>query len=280
MSIPSIFSLVILISGILMVECDRGIMEIIMANAPGGMMARWLIPISIVLPAVLGWLRWYAQFRLGAFDTPVGLSIFAASNIIITVVLLWVSANLLNRADISREHMRFMASHDVLTSLLNRKGIMEVLEREISLCKRDGEPLSVLLADVDHFKSVNDTLGHQTGDDVLREIAERLRNAVREDDYVGRLGGEEFLLVLPGCDLETAVSRAEYLRQQIADGPVHAGDYYRNVTVSLGAASISDNSQGESSEVLISQADEALYSAKQGGRNQVRASISVLPTAI
>lgn len=280
MSIPSILALVILIAGILMVECDRGIMEIIMANAPGGMMARWLIPISIVLPALLGWLRWYAQFRLGAFDTAVGLSIFAASNIIITVVLLWVGANLLNRADISREHMRFMASHDVLTSLLNRKGIMEVLEREMSRCKRNGVPLSVLLADVDHFKNVNDTLGHQVGDVVLQEIAERLRKAVREDDYVGRLGGEEFLLVLPGCDLDVAVSRAEYLRQQIADGPVHAGDCFQNVTVSLGAASISDNSQGMSSEILISHADEALYGAKQGGRNQVRASVSVLSAAI
>lgn len=280
MAIHSIITFLILIAGILTMECDRGIMEIIMANAPGGMMARWLIPISIVLPALLGWLRWYAQFRLGAFDTVVGLSIFASSNIIITVVLLWVGANLLNRADISREHMRFIASHDVLTSLLNRKGIMEVLEREMSHCKRNGAPLSVLLADVDHFKSINDTLGHQAGDDVLREISARLRNSVREDDYVGRLGGEEFLLVLPGCDLDAAVTRAEQLRRQIAEGPMHAGDRFCSVTLSLGAAAVTDTLHADSSEMLIHQADEALYGAKQGGRNQVRANVSLYSAAI
>src|ERR1700676_2706913 len=108
--------------------------------------------------------------------------------------------------------MRFKATHDPLTSLFNRGVIMDLLSRELSRTHREDGCTTILLGDVDRFKNVNDTLGHVTGDEVLREIARRLLASVRSYDFVGRYGGEEFLMVLNNCDPTQAVSRAEQVR--------------------------------------------------------------------
>ena len=167
----------------------------------------------------------------------------------------------------ARETMRRAAMYDGLTELYNRREIVESLRRELARSRRDKKPISVIMADIDHFKAVNDELGHQAGDDVLREVSHRLRAGLRAYDFVGRYGGEEFLLVLPGCELISAFTRADQLRASVSGKPITAGNTRRTVTLSMGIAV----STGEpvSIETLIHRADVGLYQAKVKGRNRV-----------
>jgi diguanylate cyclase (GGDEF)-like protein len=168
----------------------------------------------------------------------------------------------------AREAMRHAATHDSLTELLNRGEILEMLERELERARRERKPVSVILADIDHFKQVNDTLGHLFGDRALREIARRLRSSLRAYDWIGRYGGEEFLLVLPGCDLENAIARGNELRKLVAEIPVAAFDTEKEITVSMGVA-VSECIGKDEVEALLSCADAGLYAAKSNGRNRV-----------
>jgi diguanylate cyclase (GGDEF)-like protein len=126
--------------------------------------------------------------------------------------------------------------------------------------------VGVILADIDHFKSVNDSCGHPFGDEALKEIARRFRAKLRVYDAVGRYGGEEFLLILPGCDAMTTIIRADELREHVAKKPVVSAKTGRIITVSMGVVS---SEQGGTPEALLSQADCGLYRAKQKGRNRV-----------
>ncbi len=134
----------------------------------------------------------------------------------------------------ARESMRFKATHDDLTALLNRGAILDLLSRELSRTLRENGCTVVLLVDLDHFKQVNDTYGHLVGDEVLREVARRLLASVRSYDFVGRYGGEEFLVVLNNCEAERAMERAEELRQAIAQSPVRTAVAPIRVTMSAG----------------------------------------------
>src|ERR1700683_1638487 len=120
----------------------------------------------------------------------------------------------------ARETMRFKATHDPLTALFNRGVIMDLLSRELARTRRENGCTIIMLGDLDHFKNVNDTYGHVVGDEVLREIARRLLASVRSYDFVGRYGGEEFLVVLNNCDSAQAVARAQEIRNAIANQPV------------------------------------------------------------
>jgi two-component system cell cycle response regulator len=168
----------------------------------------------------------------------------------------------------ARENMRFKASHDALTSLFNRGVIMELLGREISRSRRERVPTAILLCDVDHFKSVNDTHGHLIGDEVLREAATRLLLSVRSYDYVGRYGGEEFLIILNNCDPVSAPRRAEEIRRSLSDTPVHTSVGPLLVTMSMGVHQTA-NWGVQSVEELLHQVDGAMYAAKAAGRNRL-----------
>ena len=168
----------------------------------------------------------------------------------------------------ARESMRHAATHDSLTGLLNRAEIFRKLERELERARREQRPLAVILGDLDHFKKVNDTHGHPFGDEVLREIAERMRSKLRIYDGVGRYGGEEFLLVLPACDLDAAIERANHLREMIAATPIKSGDEEASISISMGVA-VSGCEGVKESEALLQRADRALYAAKENGRNRV-----------
>jgi diguanylate cyclase (GGDEF)-like protein len=165
----------------------------------------------------------------------------------------------------AREALREQATHDGLTGLLNRTGILEKLDDELSRATRTGTPVSVLMADLDLFKSINDTCGHLVGDAVLREAARRLKTAARRYDCVGRYGGEEFLIVLPGCNAADAAIQAERMREAIGMAPFLAPSQSIVVTTSLGVACSSLSGP----EALVREADEALYMAKANGRNRV-----------
>jgi diguanylate cyclase (GGDEF)-like protein len=166
----------------------------------------------------------------------------------------------------ARESMRIAATHDSLTGLMNRGEVMDFLTRELARSKRDCKPVGIILADIDHFKSVNDSCGHLFGDEALKEIARRFRSKLRVYDAVGRYGGEEFLLILPGCDAMTTIIRADELRGHVASKPVVSAKTGRVITVSMGVVS---SEQGGTAEALLSQADCGLYRAKQKGRNRV-----------
>ncbi len=168
----------------------------------------------------------------------------------------------------AREALRDQATRDALTRLWNRGSILAALQRELARGAREGRPLSLAMMDLDHFKAVNDTYGHLAGDEVLREAARRMMGAVRPYDGVGRYGGEEFLVLLPGCDEGSAMEQAERLRQLMCGAPVAIGDLLHTMTASFGVTCVVPG-PSTSSEQLIDKADQALYRAKSRGRNRV-----------
>ncbi|MEG0820629.1 MAG: diguanylate cyclase [Burkholderiaceae bacterium] len=167
-----------------------------------------------------------------------------------------------------REDLREQAMRDPLTGLINRRYMHESFARELARCERRELPLAVLMIDVDHFKRFNDEFGHAAGDRVLRRVAEVLGSAVRREDVVSRYGGEEFLLVLPETDLETARLRAEQARVAVECLQPEAGeDWCGPLSISIGIGVFPCD--GSTAEGLIRVADAALYGAKRGGRNRV-----------
>jgi diguanylate cyclase (GGDEF)-like protein len=165
----------------------------------------------------------------------------------------------------AREQMRHFAEHDDLTGLWNHRIIVERLRIEMQRSLREKIPLSVILLDLDHFKQINDTLGHPAGDLVLKELGAILLRAVRSYDWVGRYGGEEFLLILPGSNFSSARLRAEQLRVAVQSARVVSGEQPIHMSASLGVASGFPSDY----EALIKAADAALYTAKSSGRNCV-----------
>jgi diguanylate cyclase (GGDEF)-like protein len=163
--------------------------------------------------------------------------------------------------------LRDRANKDILTLLPNRPAICEILQQELSRCHRDRRTVGVILLDLDHFKRINDTYGHFAGDAVLKETANRLRGNMRPYDRIGRYGGEEFLVVLPNCDLEQAAQQAERMREKLEQQPMYVDGAELQVTASFGVT-ISDGS-GRSPDYFIRVADGALYQAKHAGRNRV-----------
>jgi len=154
---------------------------------------------------------------------------------------------------------------DELTALPNRRAILERLAIERARCERTGGPLALALADIDDFKRCNDEWGHECGDQVLRAVADTLRGAVRATDAVGRLGGEEFLLVLPDTDLDGAALAAEKARAAVEAATIHGGDHEVRVTVTLGVCA----AQHETAEATLRKADQAMYLGKRNGKNRV-----------
>jgi two-component system, cell cycle response regulator len=166
--------------------------------------------------------------------------------------------------------LQFEAAHDRLTAIWNRGAILDLLDREMDRSRRSQDSLGIIMADVDFFKKVNDTHGHLVGDAVLQEVGSRLASALRRYDSVGRYGGEEFLIIVPGCDALNLVVTAERLRRRIADQPIDTSAGPLPVTISLGlAAAQAKQSRLIDREAFLRDADEALYAAKAQGRNRV-----------
>lgn len=168
----------------------------------------------------------------------------------------------------AREILRAKAAHDSLTGLLNHEEILGVLDRELARSERDGICVSIIMADIDHFKKINDTYGHLAGDAVLRLTAREMHSMMRAYDSIGRYGGEEFLVILPECCLECAAAFAERLRKRISSEKMDTTEGLISVTISLGVAA-SNREKGEDGQTLVRAADAALYKAKESGRNRV-----------
>jgi len=159
-----------------------------------------------------------------------------------------------------------IANTDVLTFLPNRRKIIVDLQEEVIRSNRYDTPLSISLLDLDHFKNINDTYGHTTGDEALRSVAARLREQIRHPDTIGRYGGEEFLIVLPNSQIKAAGEQAERLCQTIRTLQIEANEHSFNVTISIGVAQYKIGQ--ENWEQFLHRADEALYRAKDQGRDQ------------
>jgi diguanylate cyclase (GGDEF)-like protein len=167
----------------------------------------------------------------------------------------------------TQDELRHQASHDRLTGLWNRGRILDQLARELLRARREEAPLSVLVADIDHFKRINDTYGHAAGDAVLQEVSRRMLAALRGSDMLGRYGGEEFLIVLPRADVAGGCDVAERLRSVVEAQPFtdDGGDYRVTVSIGVGCSAAS----GFEATTLVRDADQALYRAKALGRNRV-----------
>jgi len=172
----------------------------------------------------------------------------------------------------AQESLRFHAEHDALTGVLNRRAIRDVLRKELARCRRDKNTVGIILADLDHFKKINDHHGHAAGDTVLVTAVQRISSMLRSYDSLGRYGGEEFLLIAPGCDLALAQKLAERIRSAISDEAIDLGDDAANVSVSLG---VTLGTADSDPEFLVALADTALYRAKHNGRNRVEVGLEL-----
>jgi two-component system, cell cycle response regulator len=167
----------------------------------------------------------------------------------------------------AEDELRRLATTDPLTSVANRREFMEAAERELARVRRYGRPLALLMLDVDHFKSINDAYGHAAGDDVLVTLAAETRECLRECDVIGRLGGEEFAVILPETPLVEALEVAERLRRRLQGLSIRCGPHNINFTVSIGVGACAASDM--SIEAPLTRADHALYTAKREGRNRV-----------
>ncbi len=168
----------------------------------------------------------------------------------------------------TEEALRFQATHDDLTGVLNRRAILERLKAEMARTLREGGSIALIMLDIDNFKNINDRFGHQVGDSALCEVANRIMDSIRPYDSAGRYGGEEFLVVVPGADLESACAVADRLRRKFENEPIPIGKNAFPMTVSLGVSS-SRNLRPKDVDTFIQAADQALYAAKRSGRNRV-----------
>ncbi|MEA5078219.1 MAG: GGDEF domain-containing protein [Anaerolineaceae bacterium] len=167
-----------------------------------------------------------------------------------------------------KDELREQALHDSLTGLPNRRHLDEILPHEILRAERNKESLSIIFADVDHFKVINDTYGHPVGDQILVEVAQLLQRELRRSDYIYRYGGDEFVLVLLGSNIESSRKRAEQIREKCAKIVINDEGNHLGVSMSFGIATYPVH--GKSLQDIIIKADQALYDAKRLGRNQVR----------
>ncbi len=177
-----------------------------------------------------------------------------------------------------QDQLREQAIRDALTGLYNRLPLNEFFDRELSLAKRHGRPISVVMADLDHFKSVNDTFGHLAGDETLRVFTSLIRNSYRTSDIHCRFGGEEFLVVLPGMLHDAACARTELLRAAIESASIKYGASSIHVTATFGVATFPQHA--DTRDALIAAADGALYAGKAEGRNCVRSYSTESATAL
>ncbi len=198
---------------------------------------------------------WF-EGRVQALDLPVGGE----------DAVLWVASNITSRNELENK-LRLLSETDSMTGLLNRRKFMDALEEQFALFTRHNTPASLLLFDIDDFKSINDKHGHPCGDKVITAIAEICRAELRTIDLPARLGGDEFVVLLPHTPLDQALQVAERLRQRVADGQLCAASQTGQVTISGGLSEFL--ATDHTGEEIIGRADKRLYRAKRSGRNQM-----------
>ncbi len=251
----------------ILLQAKRGIIYALLAPTFGARLVRWQLMVGITLFVSSGYVV------VGINDDGKFISLYVASICFFFLLIMAVSAVSYERYDRHRrsleDKLSFISVTDKLTSVYNRFAMEKDLKKSFDNFLNEGEEVSVLLVDVDHFKSVNDVYGHLTGDKVLQTVAKILKSRIRSMDSVYRYGGEEFLVMLNQCEVGKAVQIAEELRKSIEGtdlSPIIGCSKRTNVTVSIGCASLC---QATSPDSVLNLADKAMYTAKRSGRNQV-----------
>ena len=219
--------------------------------------------------AVLTYRAWVCLFDptqvLNAFvATPVQILAYALGGLL---PVLSTIGFLLMCTEFSQQELAKAARLDYLTGICNRRAIEDLAGRSIAAARRHGMPLAMMIIDVDHFKRINDEFGHEGGDNALIETVRRIRESLRSEDLVGRLGGEEFVAVMPSTDGQSALAAAERMRSAFAEEPMRIGGGDITITVSVGVAVL--DAQDQQYSHLLRRADRAMYAAKSAGRNRV-----------
>lgn len=234
--------------------------------------------------AIIYVLRFYYAFTGGTitnyFSTPMMDIILVVLSQMCTIVLAYSLQHMITsrffyklesnsiELDILLKKAESLATTDALTNIFNRRKIRELLTHEIEIFKRYGNNFSILIADIDHFKRFNDTYGHDIGDKTLIKLTEVLAKNIRSTDYLGRWGGEEFIVIFPGLKLEEASLAAEKLIKVVENTALDfIDDSDEKITISIGLSTFNENS---TYDIILKQADEALYAAKSNGRNQIK----------
>ncbi|MGE5324138.1 MAG: GGDEF domain-containing protein [Actinomycetota bacterium] len=247
--------------GFLAVPRGDGIVRIFRGGSIAAMVARFLVPVGIVVPIVLGGVFMYSRFTMG--HLPLAMALSAVSNVLLLVGLTWYFCFMIQRTEQERAALKQQAETDRLTAIYNRRYFDMTLEREVERARRYGNPLSLIMFDLDYFKNLNDTYGHLTGDRVLCRVARQCERHLRSTDVFCRYGGEEFAVIAAETSPVAAMMLARRIREDIA----RANNYQEAVTISAGVAGW-DKVRFETKEDLIAAADKALYQAKSSGRNR------------
>jgi diguanylate cyclase (GGDEF)-like protein len=217
---------------------------------------------------------------LAIIFTLINLSLFAAeiratdiivatiNTAIITPPVVFFFGRLLRKLSTVEKKMRHLATYDQLTGVLSRHAVMDTINTLISFAKRNNHDFAVIYFDLDHFKQINDTYGHDAGDLVLKECGKTLNEVKRDSDVVGRIGGEEFLIALPDTNYSGAMVLAERLKRNIANMAIHYNEKTIQMTSSMGIADYSQSKEYKT-DTLIKFADECLYKSKNDGRNRI-----------
>lgn len=236
-------------------------------NIGRGKMVALVTLVAIALAIAMAYLI-ILLFADQPFDTPLVLKMAAFIPAVITPILAWpLVGRHIKLMEIERS-LYFSASYDMLTGFLSRHAFFNNLEVLHQLALRNKTPLSIVSIDIDDFKHINDTYGHPAGDEVLRKLGSLIHNVVRKSDFIGRVGGDEFVLVLPNTHALQAQHVAENIRALIANTPVVYADRQITFSLSIGVSHVDAVSPQMMDELLVAS-DKALYQAKQSGRNRV-----------
>lgn len=258
-------------SGILMIQCAFLIRWAAHFAQPGGRAhillivgaGISLIGILIRVVSIVGGSAVEMRYDVSNLRQSISISIGT-----VTVMMLSLGLVLMSK-ERSEAALKYLALRDALTGIPNRRAILEELEREIERARRTETSLAIVIIDLDHFKAVNDQYGHLAGDEVLRHCVEQLKTRLRQTDRLGRYGGEEFLLMMPGATREGAIATVEELRQAISGNHTQFGEHSIPQTLSAGVW-VGNPGTEDNGNSLIAQADAALYECKAAGRNTVR----------
>jgi diguanylate cyclase (GGDEF)-like protein len=271
MAVHTATSFLLLSGAVLYMRPTEGLMATITNDGPAGRTARILLPCAIVLPIGLGWLRLLGQ-RAGMYESEVGVSIFVMSNVLVFAILIWWNSRQLYKADLLRhaaeEHLLHVATHDFLTGLANRSLFMERLEHRLQLARRHpAMRFAVLYLDLDGFKQINDKLGHNKGDELLRQVATELLQCSRTTDLVARLGGDEFTILAEviACDDD-----AEILAKRVLSA-LRRSLPYEGQTLKVGTSVgiVLFDPRYVSADQMLRDADHAMYTAKAQGKGRI-----------